>query len=87
MFVLSRLVVVWKFMLMNAQQFADSYRVALTKERVVGPFGAHFVTTLCFWCLNPQVAFFPVSAQCRSVILASGMVNASMLVAARSRSL
>lgn len=72
MYVLDRLMIVWKFMLMNNRMFAESYRVAITKEKIAGPMGPVFSHMLCFWCLNPQVAFFPVAAQCRSVILASG---------------
>ena len=55
MFVLEKLMVVWKFMLMNNRVFCESYRVAITKERVVGPLGVAYVNMVCFWCMNPQV--------------------------------
>lgn len=55
MHVISRLLIVWKFMLMNDRLFVESYRVAITKEREYGPFGVNYPKTLCFWCLNPKV--------------------------------
>ena len=79
MYVLSRLLIVWKFMLMNNRMFVEGYRVAITNERMMTPTGVSFPHTLCFWCLNPQVRaasvmavtcsrmpVSPVSSQCRS---------------------
>jgi hypothetical protein len=70
--VVGRLLVTWKFMLMDSRMFADSFRLCITRERVREKAGMTWMHTLCFWCLDPQVAFRHLSTQCRSIVLASG---------------
>ena len=68
-----KLLITWKFMLMEQRRFANCYRVAITTERKrAGRIGVKYQHTLCFWCLDPQVAFAYLGATCHSVILASG---------------
>ncbi len=67
-----KLMVVWKFMMMESRRFVDCYRVAITSERKRNKIGVQYSHTLCFWCLDPKVAFAYLGAVCRTIVVASG---------------
>ena len=35
--------------------------------------GAQYVHNLCFWCMDPRVAFEHLARSCRTIVLASGV--------------
>ncbi|KAG0721054.1 Fanconi anemia group J [Chionoecetes opilio] len=85
--VLENLFLVLRFLFFENMKYKDDYRVALVKEMVKKKSGQkvdgwinrksgmELEFSINFWCLNPAVAFSPISAVTHSIILTSGTLS------------
>ena len=71
------LIIVLNYMMRNDLQFFNDYRVLLIKSKTRSPGYRVPVWTikLCFWCMNPAVAFSDIEKASRSIILTSGTLS------------
>ncbi len=62
-------------MMRSGGRFLSSYRMVKYQTSTVTVDGKRMVTTLGFWCFNPEVTFSELASQCKSVILTSGTLS------------
>eukprot|EP01028_Stygiella_incarcerata_P003268 TRINITY_DN1642_c0_g1_i1.p1 TRINITY_DN1642_c0_g1~~TRINITY_DN1642_c0_g1_i1.p1 ORF type:complete len:1278 (+),score=391.88 TRINITY_DN1642_c0_g1_i1:69-3902(+) len=78
-FVMSSLLGTFQFLYANDGAYVDDYVLAVEMQHGFG--GGRGAPSdppshlFCLWCMNPQVAFEPISSACRSVILTSGTLS------------
>lgn len=81
---LDNLAVVFEFIFSGNMKFVRDYRMVLRRERSSNNGGggaaasrsrSEVTYVLCFWCLNPAVAFARLASAARSIILTSGTLS------------
>ena len=56
------------YVLQNVQTYTTDYKMALVMD-------GKFFGKLCFWCMNPALAFVELKVLCQTIILASGTLS------------